>query len=302
MLVHGAWADSSTWSEVVRRLQSDGYTVEVPPNPLRGMVGDAAYLSAYLQTIVGPIVLVGHSYGGAVITNAATGNMNVKALVFVNAFIPDQGETVVQLASAQPGSALAVSDPTTVFRLVPYPGSPPGDFDAYILPAVFVDAFANDLPPRTAAVLAATQRPATLSALATPAGTPAWRSIRSWALVGTRDRVLPPAQQSVMAERARARIVKVDASHLSMISKPKEVAELIREPPRPEDRETRRKAKTTRGPEPEGQDRGGHRRQQRDRARGDPGARRRRGDRRRRCSLTRVRTCPPWSPTVASSS
>ena len=149
VLVHGAWADSSSWSEVVRRLQSDGYTVEVPPNPLRGLVGDAAYLSAYLQTIVGPIVLVGHSYGGAVITNAASGNMNVKALVFVNAFIPDQGETVVQLASAQPGSALAVADPTTVFRLVPYPGSPPGDFDAYILPAVFVDAFANDLPPRT---------------------------------------------------------------------------------------------------------------------------------------------------------
>ena len=229
VLVHGAWADSSSWSEVVRRLQDDGYTVEVPPNPLRGLAGDAAYLSAYLQTIVGPIVLVGHSYGGAVITNAATGNVNVKALVFVNAFIPDQGETVVQLASAQPGSALAVSDPTTVFRLVPYPGSPPGDFDAYILPAVFVDAFANDLPPRTAAVLAATQRPVTLSALATPAGTPAWRSIRSWALVGTRDRVLPPAQQSVMAERARARIVKVDASHLSMISKPKEVADLVRE-------------------------------------------------------------------------
>ena len=229
VLVHGAWADSSSWSEVVRRLQSDGYTVEVPPNPLRGLAGDAAYLTAYLQTIVGPIVLVGHSYGGAVITNAASGNTNVKALVYINAFIPDQGETVVQLASAQPGSALAVADPTTVFRLVPYPGSTPGDFDAYIVPDVFVDAFANDLPRHTAAVLAATQRPVTLSALATPSGPPAWRGIRTWALVGTRDRVLPAAEQTAMAERARAHTIRVSASHLSMISRPNEVSDLIRD-------------------------------------------------------------------------
>ena len=134
-----------------------------------------------------------------------------------------------ELASAQPGSALAVADPTSVFRLVPYPGSAPGDFDAYIVPAVFVDAFANDLPQHTAAVLAATQRPVTLSALATPSGPPAWRSIPTWALVGTRDGVLPPAEQIVMAERARAHIVRVNASHLSMISKPKDVADLIRE-------------------------------------------------------------------------
>ena len=191
VLVHGAWTDSSSWSEVVRHLQSDGYPVEAPPNPLRGPAGDAAYLSAYLETIVGPIVLVGHSYGGAVITDAATGNTNVKALVYVNAFIPDQGESVVQLASAQPGSALTVADPTAVFSLVPYPTSPPGDFDAYILPAVYADAFANDLPQQTAAVLAATQRPVTLSALATPSGPPAWRLIPTWALIGTRDRVSP---------------------------------------------------------------------------------------------------------------
>jgi pimeloyl-ACP methyl ester carboxylesterase len=228
VLVHGGWADSSSWSEVVGRLQDDVCTVEVPPNPLRGLVGDAAYLSAYLQTIAGPIVLVGRSYGGAVITNAASGNVNVKALVFVNAFILDQGETIVQLASAQPGSALAIADPTTLFTLIPYPGSPPGDFDAYVLPAVFVDAFANDLPQRTGSVLAATQRPVALSALATASGTPAWRSIPSWALVGTQDRVLPPAQQLIMAERARAHIVKVNASHMLMISRSKEVADLVR--------------------------------------------------------------------------
>ena len=229
VLVHGAWADSSSWSEVVGRLQRDGYTVEVPPNPLRGLAGDAAYLAAYLQTIVGPIVLVGHSYGGAVISNAASGNVNVKALVYVNAFIPDQGETVVQLASAQPGSALAVADPTTVFRLVPFPGSTPGNFDAYIIPDVYVGAFADDLPRHTAAVLAATQRPVTLGALATPSGPPAWRAIRSWALIGTSDRVLPAAEQAAMAARARAHTVRVNASHLSMISRPKEVTDLIRD-------------------------------------------------------------------------
>jgi len=228
VLLHGAWADSSSWSDVVRRLQDDGYPVVVPPNPLRGLLADTAYLSSFLQTIDGPIVLVGHSYGGAVITNAATGNTNVKALVYVNAFVPDQGETVLQLVAAQPGSALAVADPTTVFKLVPYPGSPPGDFDAYILQNVFPGAFANDLPRRTARVLAATQRPAALSAFATPSGPPAWASIPSWDVVGTADHVIPPAEQLIMANRAHARITRVDASHLSMISRPGTVADVIR--------------------------------------------------------------------------
>ena len=227
MLVHGAWADSSSWSDVVRRLQRAGYTVDVPPNPLRSLPGDAAYIASYLQTIQGPIVLVGHSYGGAVITNAALGNPHVKALVYVNAFIPDEGESVQQLAGAQPGSALAVADPTTVFSLVPYPDAPAGDFDAYILPSVFRTAFANDLGAKEAAVLASTQRPATLSALGTPSGPPAWKSIHSWAFVGTLDRVLPPAEQQIMAERARSHITRVKASHLSMISRPASVTDVI---------------------------------------------------------------------------
>jgi pimeloyl-ACP methyl ester carboxylesterase len=223
VLVHGAWADSSSWDGVVERLQHDGYTVDVPPNPLRGLAVDSAYIAAFLHSIAGPIVLVGHSYGG-VITNAATGNPNVKALVYIDAFAPDQGETVFQLAGAQPGSAVAVADPTTVFSLVPVPG---GDVDLHVLPSVFPGAFANDLPARTAATLAATQRPFALSAGSEPSGVPAWRTIPSWYLVGTVDNVIPPAERRVMAKRAHAHTVEVRASHLSMISQPGAVTGLV---------------------------------------------------------------------------
>ena len=135
MLIHGAWADGSSWARVTARLQRAGYTVEVPPNPLRGLASDAAYVASFLKTIKGPIVLVGHSYGGSVITGAATGNPEVKALVYVDAFIPDEGETVLQLSSAKPGTAL--SDPAKVFDFVPYPGAVGGDVDLYIKPSAF---------------------------------------------------------------------------------------------------------------------------------------------------------------------
>ena len=225
VLVHGAWADSSSWSAVVRRLQHDGYTVHVPANPLRGLTSDSAALASYLNTISGPVVLVGHSYGGAVITNAATGDSDVKALVYIDAFVPDEGETVVQLATAEPGSAIG-GDPATVFDAVPIPGAG-GDVDLYVKKGVFPDAFANDLPRKTAAVLAAVQRPAALSALVTPSGVAAWKTIPSWYFVGTRDRVLPPAEQRFMAERADARTVEVRASHLPMISRPSAVTRLV---------------------------------------------------------------------------
>ena len=169
VLVHGAWADSSSWAGVVGLLQDDGYKVVVIANPLHGLASDSAYLKDYLATIPGPIVLVGHSYGGAVVTNAATGNANVKALVYVDAFAPDQGESVVQLASAKPGSALA-ADPTTVFSFAPFPGSLPGDVELTVLPKVFRKAFANDLPRAEGNVLAATQRPVAGSALQEPSG------------------------------------------------------------------------------------------------------------------------------------
>jgi pimeloyl-ACP methyl ester carboxylesterase len=228
VLVHGAWADGSSWSKVTERLQHDGYTVLVPPNPLRSLSGDAAYLSAFIQQrTTGPVVLVGHSYGGAVITNAATGNPNVKALVYINGFAPNTGENVLQLSGERPGSDLAVADPTTVFDFVQYPGAPTGDFDLYLKASVFPRSFAADLPRDTANELAASQRPLTLSAGSEPSGTPAWATIPSWYLVGTADRVIPPAEQVFMAQRAHAQITKVNASHLSMLSHPADVERVI---------------------------------------------------------------------------
>jgi pimeloyl-ACP methyl ester carboxylesterase len=226
VLVHGAWADGSSWSRVAQRLQHSGYTVDVAANPLRSVGGDAAYLKAVLASISGPIVLVGHSYGGAVVTNAAVGNANVEALVYVDAFIPDQGENVIGLASARPGSDLG-GDPTKVFNFVPYPGAPAGDLDLYVKPKLFASAFANDLPKAEGKLLAASQRPLTLSAGLEPSGPPAWKTIRSFAFVGTADRVIPKAEQAFMARRANAKITRVKAGHLSMLSRPGKVTRVI---------------------------------------------------------------------------
>ncbi len=153
VLVHGAWADSGSWDAVVQRLQHDGYTVDVPPNPLLGLAIDDATISSFLQTISGPIVVVGHSYAGAVITNAAAGNTQVKALVYLDAFIPDQGQTIQTLLGV--GSCFAVADPGTVFNFVPIPGAATGVVDAYVKQSVFPDCFANGLPAREGAALAA---------------------------------------------------------------------------------------------------------------------------------------------------
>jgi pimeloyl-ACP methyl ester carboxylesterase len=232
VLEHGAWADSSSWTGVIRRLQRDGFTVDAPPNPLRGLSYDSATLADYLATIPGPIVLVGHSYGGAVITNAATGNPNVKALVYVDAFIPNQGDTVSGLAAARPGSCLN-GDPAKIFHVVPYPGAPSGDFDTYLNAAAnppypgFARCFANGLRAQQAALLAVTQRPITLSAISAPSGPPAWKTIPSWALVGTADHVIPPAEQLFMANRAHAHITQVNVGHLSLISRPGTVTNVI---------------------------------------------------------------------------
>jgi pimeloyl-ACP methyl ester carboxylesterase len=230
VLVHGAWADGSGFSGVTAILQQEGYTVAVPPNPLRGLPSDSAYIASFLASITGPIVLVGHSYGGAVITDAAYNNPNVKALVYIDAFVPDQGESVLQLASTppppgQPASCLG-GDPSTAFNFVPYPGGN-GDADLYIKPSLFPSCFANDLPTGLATVIAAAQRPIAFSALTEPSGPPAWKTIPSWYLLGTLDKVIPPYAQLAMAERAHAHIVEVAAAHPSMLSHPLAAAQLI---------------------------------------------------------------------------
>jgi pimeloyl-ACP methyl ester carboxylesterase len=228
ILIHGAWADGSSWNGVIHLLQEQGYTVYAPPNPLRGLTSDSAYIASFLQTISGPIVLVGHSYGGAVITNAATGNPNVKALVYIDAFAPDQGESLATLSSTPPppgqsGSCVA-GDPTTIFNFVPLPG---GDTDLYIKQSLFPSCFANDLSPDQGAVLASTQRPLAFSAFPQKSGVPAWKTIPSFYLVGTIDRAIPPFAQLFMAHRINATIVQVKGSHLVMISEPEAVVDLI---------------------------------------------------------------------------
>lgn len=224
VLVHGAWADGSGWNRVVARLQRHGYPVRVPPNPLRSLPTDAATVANFLSTIPGPIVLVAHSYGGAVITNAATGDPDVKALVYVDAFAPDQGETILPLVGAD---SVLNENPTTVFDPVPYPGAPPGDVDLYLQQPVFLESFANGIPTRAAMLLYATQRPLTFSAGNQPSGVPAWKTIPSWYLLGTRDQIITPTAQRFMAERAQSTIVEVKAGHLSMISDPAAVTKLI---------------------------------------------------------------------------
>jgi pimeloyl-ACP methyl ester carboxylesterase len=225
VLVHGAWADSGSWNAVTALLQAAGYTVDAPPNPLRGLSYDASYLADFLSTISGPVVLVGHSYGGMVITNAATGNPNVKALVFDDAYIPAATDTLLGLTSAEPGSCLAVSP--APFNVVPYPGAPSGDVDLYVKQSVFPGCFANGLPAAKASVLAATQRPLAASALTEPSGPPAWKSIPSWAVIGTADHVIPLAEQLNMARNAGAHVTEINAPHLSMISDPGAVATVI---------------------------------------------------------------------------
>jgi pimeloyl-ACP methyl ester carboxylesterase len=232
VLEHGAWADGSSWSGVVAELQHRGYAVVAPPNPLRGLAKDAGYLASFLSTIKGPVIVVGHSYGGAVVTNAATGNTAVKALVYVDAFIPDEQDTLLGLVGSE--SCLSGGgDPAKVFNFVQDPGLPTGEPDLFAKPDPtsaypgFPACFANDLPAAQGAVAAATQRPIALGALNDPSGAPAWKTIPSWALIGTVDRVITPAQQLSMANHAGAHIDRVKASHLSPVSRPDAVVDLI---------------------------------------------------------------------------
>lgn len=223
VLEHGAFADASGWNDVITSLTRRGYTVYAPANPLRSLAGDTDYLKSFLATISGPVVLVGHSYGGAVITGAATGNPAVKALVYIAAFAPDQGESVSQAIGLGGGSTELLQH--IVAR--PFPGATPGDADAYIDPAYFRPLFAQDLGATQAAQMAASQRPAAFATLAQPAGTPAWKTIPSWYLVARDDHTIPPAAERAMARRAGARTVEINSSHAAMVSHPRAVSDLI---------------------------------------------------------------------------
>jgi len=229
VLVHGAWADGSSFGLVTTALQVAGYQVLAPPNPLRGLEPDTDYLEAFLRDrTTGPVVLVGHSYGGAIITNAALSDPDVKALVYVNAFAPAEGETVLQLTAAQPGSRLAVEDPTTVFDFVEYPGSVNHDVDLFIRQDQFRSIMAQNTPSAITKGLAASQRPVAFSAFGSPSGAnPAWASLPSWFFIGTQDQVLPPAQQRIMADRANGTVTEAKASHISMLDKPLQVTKVI---------------------------------------------------------------------------
>jgi pimeloyl-ACP methyl ester carboxylesterase len=225
VLVHGDWADASSWNAVIRRLQDRGFTVVAPPNLLRGPSQDAPYLASYLQTIPGPIVLVAHSYGGFVITNAATGNANVEALVYIDAFAPDEDETALDLVGGTTSCVLADG----AFNQVPIAGG----VDLYLNWEAnppytgFRECFANGVDEETARLLHATQRPAAAAQFDDPSGPPAWRTIPSWALLGTLDNVIPPTLQEEMYERAGAHVTRVKAGHLSLITRPGAVVRVI---------------------------------------------------------------------------
>ena len=223
VLVHGAFADASSWQGVIKILEKDGYAVVAVANPLRSVKGDAAYVRALLATIKAPVVLVGHSYGGMVISDAAIGQTNVKALVFVAAFAPEAGESAGALAGKFPGSLLG---PDTLAAPVPLPG---GGNDLYVRQDKFHEAFAPDLPKTDANLAAATQRPITDGAFGEPATESAWKTIPSWFIYGDHDTAIPPKALAFMAERAHPRgtVVVKGASHVVMISHPEAVAKVI---------------------------------------------------------------------------
>ena len=227
VLIHGAWADASSWNAVASELKRQDFTVLAPPNLLRGAWIDAPYVASFIkQQTSGPVVLVGHSYGGFVISNAELGDTDVKALVYIDAFAPEEGENVFQLLGGS-GSALDVADPTTVLDIVGYPGAPEGDADAFLKPDTVHTAFAQDLPEADRWLIVAGQRPITLGANTTPSGPASWKSLPSWTVVGTEDLVIPPDTQRHMAERAGATISEVGGSHVSMVSHPEATLDAI---------------------------------------------------------------------------
>jgi pimeloyl-ACP methyl ester carboxylesterase len=223
VMVHGAWSDSSPFDEVGSQLRDEGYTVVNFANPLRSLSGDTGYLNSFLETrTTGPVILVGHSYGGALIGGAAVTDPDVKALVYLNAFVPEAGENILDLAAhAGPVDAAAL------FDMAEFPGE--HNVDLYLKPATFAGGFANGLTEDQQAEYFAKQRPITYAALSEPAGEQAWTTLPSWYVAGTQDHSIDIETQRFMAERAGSTLTEVDASHLSMVAEPETVTDVIKD-------------------------------------------------------------------------
>ncbi|MFF4749129.1 alpha/beta fold hydrolase [Streptomyces sp. NPDC002514] len=221
VLVHGAFADASSWNGVIERLERRGYRVMAPANPLRGLHSDSAYLASVLKSVKGPVVLAGHSYGGAVISTAAAGNAQVKALVYVSALMPDVGESGMSLSARFP-SALA-----TATDSVPYRTGTASGTDLYLKRDKVHSVFAACLPEGQANRLGVTQRPAATTAFSEKAEVAAWKDRPSWALVGRQDMTINPEQERFEAKRAHSHTVEIDTCHVSLIARPDAVADLI---------------------------------------------------------------------------
>jgi len=224
VLVHGSFADASSWNGVIERLQAEGVQVTAPANPLRGLSIDSAYIASLLEQIPGPVLAVGHSYGGAVITNAATNANNVVGLVYVSAFAPDEGESLADIESNTRDSVLL---PALVPLQYPTGQGSETAVEFAIKPENIHDAFAADLPTEQTSLIAATQRPLAELAFSEPSGVPAWRNLPSWAVVPTGDKAAGADVVRSMAERAGATITEVEGSHVIMISKPQVVTDVI---------------------------------------------------------------------------
>jgi pimeloyl-ACP methyl ester carboxylesterase len=223
-LVHGAFADASGWNGVIERLHAAGITATAPPNPLRGVAHDAAYIASVLNQIPGPVLAVGHSYGGAVITNAATQAKNVVGLVYVAAFAPDEGETGLALESNARDSILLTA---LLPRQYPTGQGTETAVEFAINPEKFHEAFAADLPIEQTVLMAATQRPIAERAFSETFGPPAWKTQPSWAVVSTGDKTIGSDLVRFMAERAGATITEVEGSHAIMVSQPQTVTDVI---------------------------------------------------------------------------
>lgn len=223
VLVHGAWDRAASWGDVATRLRADGFPVVAPDNPLRSLAGDAAAIRHAMDQIAGRIVLVGHSYGGAVATDAALGDSRVRALVLIAAFAPAQGESILQLGAHDLGSLIPVS-----LLARPFLGAGGPGVDLYINPALYRTVFAADVPAATAKAMARNQHPLTLKAFTDPSGPPAWTSIPSWYMVARQDKAIPPAAERFMAGRAGSHTTEIDSSHAALVAHPGAVVRLIR--------------------------------------------------------------------------